>query len=245
MKLGTCGWGFLRAKDYFGENWKEKFSSVLQAYAKLFSCVEINSTFYRVPRLTTPIKWRKEVDEVNKKFEFTVKMSKIVTHLHKFAGEECLKIYKTYEEICYNLGAKVLLLQTAAGFKPTSANIKNFRLFLKKARPKIQLVWEPRGVWYDMPSQIEEICEEFNVIHGVDPFRDEPLYFAKDKIAYFRLHGFGKPSMYNYVFSDRELKELIRIIDNLKLKKKIKTFYVFFNNMSMYEDALRFAKLLK
>jgi len=242
VKVGTCGWGYLRAKDYFGSEWKNKFSSVLQAYAQLFNCVEINSTFYRIPRLTTPVKWREEANEVNKKFEFTVKASKIITHLHKFAGEECLRIFKIYEEICQGLKANLLLLQTAAGFKPTSENIKNLRSFLKKIKPKIQLVWEPRGAWYDDPKQIEEICQEFNVIHGVDPFRNQPLYFGENKIAYFRLHGFGKASMYQYTFSDQELKELKKTIQSLE--KKVKIFYVFFNNMTMYEDALRFERLL-
>ncbi|MGB9612762.1 MAG: DUF72 domain-containing protein [Candidatus Margulisiibacteriota bacterium] len=242
IKVGTCGWGFLRPKDYFGENWKDKFASTLQAYAKLFDEVEINSTFYRIPRLTTSLKWRKEVDEVNRNFEFTVKISKIITHLHKFLGEECTKIYKIYEEICHNLKAEVLLFQTAAGFKPTSENIKNMKSFFKKIKPKIKLVWEPRGAWYKDQSLIADLCEEFNIIHGVDPLRNEPLYFSKDKIAYFRLHGFGKPSIYNYVFNEQELKRLKKIIEGLK--RKVKTFYVFFNNMAMYEDALRFCKLI-
>lgn len=242
IKIGTCGWGYLSAKEYFGENWKDKFSSILQAYSKLFDCVEINSTFYRIPRSNTPIKWREEVDQVNKKFEFTVKASKIITHLHKFAGEECLRILEIYEEICHNLKAELLLLQTAAGFKPTAANIKNLRSFLKKAKPKVQLIWEPRGAWYDNPKQIKDICEEFDIIHGVDPFRNEPLYFSKSKVAYFRLHGFGKPSMYSYTFSNQELKELADIVKNLK--GKVETFYVFFNNMTMYEDALRFKEIL-
>lgn len=241
IKIGTCGWGYLNTKEYFGSNWKDKYASVLQAYAKLFDCVEVNSTFYRIPRLTTPLKWRREVDEVNKSFEFTVKLSKIITHDHKFSGGECLKVYKIYEEICNGLDAKVLLIQTAASFKPTPINISNLTSFLKKIQPKIKLVWEPRGAWYDEPKLIRKICSDFEVIHCVDPFRNEPLYFGRDKIAYFRLHGFGKPSMYNYIFSEQELKKLKQIIK--KLSGKVKMVYVFFNNMNMYQDALRFKKL--
>ncbi len=242
IKIGCCGWGFFRPKEYFGENWKKRFSSTLQAYSKLFDTVEVNSTFYRIPRLTTPIKWRQVVDKVNKKFEFTVKASKIITHLHKFAGEECIRIYKIYEEICKSLNSEFLLLQTAASFRPTPTNIKNLKSFLKRIKPKVRLVWEPRGDWYNNPPLIKEICEEFDVIHCVDPLGYEPLYFSKDKIAYFRLHGFGKPSIYNYKFNNTELKTLKNIIK--PLKKRAKTFYIFFNNFYMYEDALRFAKLI-
>lgn len=240
IKIGNCGWGFFRTKDYFGAGWKKKYESVLQAYAELFDLVEVNSSFYRIPQVKTAEKWRKQV---GRDFEFTVKCHQIVTHKDRFATKESIRVYKIMEEICGALHAKIMLLQSPAGFHATKENIKNVRVFLKKIKPKVQLTWEPRGDWWDDPKLIKSICEEFNIITCVDPFRNEPLYFGRSKFAYFRLHGFGKPMMYNYKFSQKELKGLRRMIKEREAKAKI--FYVLFNNMYMYEDALRFEKLIQ
>jgi len=240
IKIGNCGWGFFRTKDYFGAEWKEKYESILQAYADLFDLVEVNSSFYRIPQIKTALKWREQIDKINPDFEFTVKCHQIVTHKDRFATKESVRIYKVMEEICQALRAEIMLLQCPAGFHATKDNIKNLKSFLKKAKPRVVLTWEPRGDWWNDPKLIKSICEEFNLINCVDPFRNDPQYFSKRKTAYFRLHGFGKPMMYNYKFSDKELKELSRRIK--EYQGKAKTFYVLFNNMYMYEDALRFAR---
>ncbi len=240
IKIGNCGWGFFRTKDYFGADWKKKYESALQAYAELFDLVEVNSSFYKIPQLKTALKWR---EQVGPDFEFTVKCNQIVTHKDRFASKESVRIYKMMEEICQALRAKIMLLQCPAGFHATKENIQNLRNFLKKIKPKVLLSWEPRGDWWDDSKLIKSICEEFNIINCVDPFRNDPLYFGKSKIAYFRLHGFGKPMMYNYKFSKKELEGLLRKMR--ECEGKAKTFYVLFNNMYMYEVALRFRKLLQ
>lgn len=69
------------------------------------------------------------------------------------------------------------------------------------------------------------------------PFRSEPLYFGKKKIAYFRLHGFGSTSMYNYSFSLNELKSLKKKIEKLDDVERV---YVMFNNSDSFENATQF-----
>ena len=90
--------------------------------------------------------------------------------------------------------------------------------------------WEPRGAWpHDL---IRRLCEELDLIHCVDPFKNEPLFGGLD---YFRLHGAAD---YVYTYTDKELEIL---------RKKIseKTTYVMFNNNTMKQDALRFLDILK
>jgi uncharacterized protein YecE (DUF72 family) len=242
IKVGCCGWGYFSGKQFIGENWKDKFKSVLQAYSSLFSCVEINSTFYRIPKLETAEKWLKEVREINKDFVFTVKCNQTVTHQDQFKTKKSISVFNLMKEVCKKLDASVLLLQCPAGFKATKENIRSFQNFLKNIdRGDLVLTWEPRGKSWT-PEIVKEICEKFNLVHCVDPFRNEPLWFGKREIAYFRLHGFGKPSMYNYNFSVEELKQLKEKINALK---KIKDFWVFFNNVEMYQNALQFIKILE
>jgi uncharacterized protein YecE (DUF72 family) len=242
IKTGCCGWGYMRIRDFFGEEETSKFKSILQAYAALFQTVEINSTFYRIPKLTTAEKWRKEADEINKDFEFTVKCSQLVTHIIRFT-KGSVKFFDIMKDICKNLDAEVLLFQSPAGFKATDENVARIESFFENIdRGNLILTWECRGSWLENPGLVKKICKKFDIIHCVDPFRNEPLYFGKNKIAYFRLHGFGLLSMYHYNFSTNELNQLKEKVEKLK---KLKEIFVFFNNSECYLNAIQFMKLLE
>lgn len=239
IKVGCCGWNYLNAKEYFGQNWKDKFKSKLHAYAKLFDLVEINSTFYRIPKLTTANKWREEVDFINPKFEFTIKCSQIITHQDKFSSKTSIWAFNRMKEIAKALRAKILLFQTPASFKPTEENLKNVKRFFNNIdRENFILVWEVRWKKDWTPEIVKKLFSELKVNQVVDPFRQD-CFFAKD-LFYYRLHGLGKPSMYRYKFSDQELRELVK-----KVKESKKDSYIFFNNIEMYEDSLRFMKILR
>ncbi len=54
-----------------------KGSSRLTYYASLFNTVEINSTFYKIPRAKTIIRW---TEEVPREFRFTFKLNREITH---------------------------------------------------------------------------------------------------------------------------------------------------------------------
>ena len=97
------------------------------------------------------------------------------------------------------------------------------------ARECLLLVWEPRGQWSD--RVITSLCQELGLIHCVDPLEKAPLYGTTN---YFRLHG--GPG-YRHRYSDEELERLREIVSN-------KESYVLFNNITMYDDAVRFTRLL-
>jgi uncharacterized protein YecE (DUF72 family) len=242
VHIGCCGWSYLDEREFAGLI-KRKYLSKLQAYVQLFSTVEINSTFYRLPRLSTAQKWRQEADASNPKFEFTVKAYQGITHLHRFSGES-VSLFNQLKEICRALKASVLLFQSPASFRPTDASLKAMRSFFKEIeREDLVLVWEPRGKWYDDPGLIAELCEKHRLVHCVDPFRNDALAFGEAKIAYCRLHGFGRPSMYHYDFSEEELRRLHSILKSLP--RSLHQSYVFFNNVSCYRNGLEFMELLE
>ncbi|MDI6825588.1 MAG: DUF72 domain-containing protein [Candidatus Aenigmarchaeota archaeon] len=239
IKIGCCGWGYFSSKNYFGENWKERFKSVLQAYASKFNIVEVNSTFYRIPKLLTAQKWREEVDEINKDFEFTIKLSQIITHEDQFSSKTSIWAFNQMKQIARALRSKILLFQSAAGFKPTKENLEKVKKFFKNIdREDFILVWEVRWQKDWTPEIVKKLFFDLNVCQCVDPFRQD-CFFTKD-LFYYRLHGLGKPSMYNYKFSDEELKRLAEKVRGTK-----KETYVLFNNTQMYEDALKFEKFLE
>ncbi|MBI4547989.1 MAG: DUF72 domain-containing protein [Ignavibacteriae bacterium] len=241
LHIGCCGWSYLIEKN-FSKQIAHKASSKLQSYAQLFDTVEINSTFYRLPTMTTAQKWFKEAREVNKKFTFTVKAYQGITHINRF-GEKSKPIFKQMQEVCHPLRATIVLFQSPASFAPSALNIKKMKLFFSTVdSEELTFVWEPRGKWYEEPQTIIDVCEEFNLIHCVDPFRNEPLVFGRENITYFRLHGFGKPSMYRYNFSDKELEQLNDLTTTCS--KKLRHIYIFFNNVFCYENAYTFRDLI-
>lgn len=241
MRVGCCGWGYLDANQFFGlDDWRKKYKHKLQAYADVFDLVEVNSTFYRIPRVSTAEGWRALVDELNERFEFTVKCSKIITHEDRFEGEDSLRAYGKIAEIAKALRAEIVLFQTPASYRNEEENVETLRSFFRRVdRGDLVFAWEPRGKsWFGSPGAIRSLCQELDLVHCTDPFNVFPVAFSSSRIPYLRLHG--KPpgkQMYRYAYRDEDLAELRSKLSELKGQSDA---YVLFNNTSMYDDARRF-----
>ena len=99
---------------------------------------------------------------------------------------------------------------------------------------------ELRGRWKNRPELVAGIIEEFDLMHVVDPFRCECV--SETELAYYRLHGIGGEDVnYSYKYTSRDLEDLRSYV----LKTKAKKSFVFFNNISMSQDASRFKKVIE
>ncbi|MGB9758047.1 MAG: DUF72 domain-containing protein [Candidatus Bipolaricaulaceae bacterium] len=241
IRVGCCGWSALRPKDFGEDDWQKKYRHRLQLYAAHFPLVEVNSTFYKLPRPQTAAQWRELADEVNPKFEFTVKVHQDVTHTDRFRGELSRRSFSRTAEIARILRAKVLLLQCPASFGPTPENEKALRDFLLEiGRDDFILVWEPRGAWEKEPERVRAICEEFGLVHCTDPFKWLPV--GNGPLFYLRLHGAPPGTkMYRYTYTDSDLSWLLQTVRGLRGE----TVYILFNNDTMANDARRFLSLLE
>ncbi|MFN4133618.1 MAG: DUF72 domain-containing protein [Candidatus Hadarchaeales archaeon] len=242
--VGCCGWAVGKSE-----------------YFKTFKTVEIQSTFYRLPKVETAEKWRREAPEG---FVFCMKAWQAITHLPTsptwrrsgFSAEELeekeygwlrptkdnFEAWEKTLEISKELGARICVIQCPPNFRATEENEKNMRRFLSKIeRGGTILGWEPRGDWAEHPEKVKELCEELDLVHVVDPLRNLPLHLGSKKVAYFRLHGFGKPSIYNYRYSQEELRRAAEI----SVESRAREVYCMFNNLYMAEDASRLMKILK
>ncbi len=236
--IGCCGWAYFHPAD-FGDR---PAANRLQAYAQRFNTVEINSTFYRLPRPSTAEKWAMEAKTGNPDFEFTLKAYRGITHFERFAGQS-LAYFEQLREIAGILQSEIILFQTPPGLTPTPENRKTMGQFFHRLnRHGLHLAFEPRGSWYATAELIGEFCQQHDLIHCVDPFRNDPLYFGRGKIGYFRLHGFGKKSMYYYDFSEAELLALKDRVT--PWADKLKRIYIFFNNSACYANALSFREMM-
>lgn len=232
IKIGCCGFPVGR-KEYY----------------KYFRVVELQSTFYQVPRLDTVNRWREEAPPG---FEFAIKAWQLITHSPTSPTYRRLKlkikesrkkgygffkptdeVFLAYEKLCEIakiLRAKIILFQSPASFRPCNENVNNIKKFFKKVkRYNFIFAWEPRGEWPQ--GLIMKLCKELNLNHCVDPFKTGSVY---GEIKYYRLHGL---TGYNYRYKEVDLMRLKRLLD------RSLNIYVLFNNTNMFKDALAFKKL--
>ncbi len=73
---GTSGLVLPVPQSLYPTEFQDK--SRLEYYASLFNSVEINSSFYKMPMISTVSKWAESVGD---HFQFTFKLSKIITHV--------------------------------------------------------------------------------------------------------------------------------------------------------------------
>lgn len=221
-----------------------------ETYFRHFPAVEIQQTFYRLPLPETARRWRAEVPEG---FQFTLKAWQVITHppqspTYRKAGiavpegqqdqyggfrptPPVLAAWEQTREIALALRAPIVVFQCPASFTPTSENIAAMRVFFGTVdRGGLVFAWEPRGDWPD--EVVASLCRELNLLHCVDPFVRPTVTSGT---AYFRLHGIGG---YRYRFTEADLVCLTEMC------QPFETAYVFFNNVSMWDDALRFRDLL-
>src|SRR3954468_295367 len=77
IHIGTSGWHY---KHWLGPFFPTDFKpeEYLKFYADRFKTVELNNSFYHLPRETSLETWRKTV---SKDFVFAVKASRFITHI--------------------------------------------------------------------------------------------------------------------------------------------------------------------
>ncbi|MEM3672668.1 MAG: DUF72 domain-containing protein [Candidatus Bathyarchaeia archaeon] len=222
IKVGCCG-----------------FPTSMKKYFENLSLVELNTTFYQYPRIETVRGWR---EKAPKNFEFTVKAHQDISHKSKMKVEDAsVQAFNRMKQICKVLNSRILLFQTPASFRPD--RLAEAEKFFRKIKCEdLALVWETRGPQWEKTEtyeKLEKVLKELDITHVTDPFKTLPAYTGE--IAYFRLHGLGK-QMYYYQYSDAELQKLKELIT--PYEKKARAVYVLFNNLSMFDDALRFTEYL-
>lgn len=245
--IGTCGWSVRGGR---------------RAYFEKFDCIEIQSTFYKLPSETTAAKW---AEEAPPGFRYTMKAFQAVTHpptspTWRKAGitvpegkrdrygflkptEENFEAWEQTVKIARAVGAKVVVVQCPASFRATDENAENLVEFFKTAgEPPFAVGLELRGNWRENEKLVAKLCDDLGLIHVVDPFRWYPP-LSKHPTAYFRLHGIGRGEVnYRYKYTDEDLARLKEFVERaLESREEI---YVMFNNLFMAQDAERFKELI-
>jgi uncharacterized protein YecE (DUF72 family) len=201
--------------------------SRLQYYASLFSSLEINSIFYKLPRSSTVVNW---AESVPANFRFTFKVSKTITHVKglNFAIKDVNDFMKTVENIGEKKGC--LLAQFPPSLKIEKLNeLQRLLETLGEAtyNSDWKLAIEFRDAsWYE--REVYELLEEHHaamVIQDI-PKSATPLNDVRGDFIYLRFHG--PEPRYRGDYSDEFLKQYAGYINAWISEKK--TVYAYFNN---------------
>ena len=139
LYLGTQGFAF---DDWVGPFYPPGTpkTAYLEAYARHFATVEIDSTFYASPRRSVVEGWRRRTPEG---FLFAAKFPRLITHDKKLEGAlpEALAFIDTMQLLGEKLG--VLTLQFAYDFTPDMA--PRLDAFLGDLPPNVRYAVEVRN----------------------------------------------------------------------------------------------------
>jgi uncharacterized protein YecE (DUF72 family) len=235
IRIGIAGW----SNPPVTKADRPSQQSHLAYYAAHFSCVEINSSFYRPHQGVTYARWR---DETPAAFRFCVKMPRSITHegrLQRCAGE----IARFYEEVSH-LRPKLaaILVQLPPSLEYDGRTARAFFRSVPRQRG-IRVVCEPRHVsWFSSAAQ--NALTELKISRvAADPARHPG---AQDpggarRFAYFRWHG--SPRMYYSKYSDAQLA----VFANTVAASAATEIWCVFDNTARHaawDNARRFRALL-
>jgi uncharacterized protein YecE (DUF72 family) len=133
--VGTSGWQY--------DDWRGRFypkdlpkSEWLRYFSEAFPTVEVNNTFYQLPKEETFVAWREASADG---FLVTVKASRYITHLRRL--RDCRDPVRLLWSRCRRLGRKLgpVLFQLPPNFKADVDLLRGFlRLLPKSMRPAFE-----------------------------------------------------------------------------------------------------------
>ncbi|MGH7275306.1 MAG: DUF72 domain-containing protein [Nitrospiria bacterium] len=249
--IGTSGFSY---KEWKGPFYPEKLPDreMLRYYAASFPAVEINSTFYAIPRSEN---MEIMVKKTEGKLEFVVKAHQDLTHNREKADEALPPFKAALKPLQDHKVLSCVLLQFPYSFHHNLKN-RDHLAILGERMEEIPLVAEFRNKWWAQDKTFEFLrkqkigycCVDEPLLPGLMP----PTAVATSPIGYVRFHGRNKEKWwkhekaqerYDYLYTEDELKDwVVRIKALLPLVKKI---FVFFNNHPRGQAAINALAMVK
>ncbi|MBV8808839.1 MAG: DUF72 domain-containing protein [Acidobacteriaceae bacterium] len=236
IRIGTSGWHY---KHWIGPFYPEKTpaSKMLAYYQQQFNTVEVNNSFYHLPKQASLECWR---DSTPADFVFAAKGSRFLTHMKKLKDAEqgLQRFLEAIETLRQKLGP--ILFQLPPQWDVDFERLNTFLRLLPKHH---RYSFEFRNATWHIPH-IYGLLREHNAAYCAFHLAGEhsPVEITAD-FAYVRLHGPG--GKYQGSYSERALADWSERIS--KWKRDLKAVYVYFDNdQAGYaaQDALRLKSLV-
>ncbi|MBU0579756.1 MAG: DUF72 domain-containing protein [Candidatus Margulisbacteria bacterium] len=218
LHIGTSGWSY---KDWQGRFYPKDLPAFKQFnyYQKHFKTVEINNTFYHLPKKITVKNWYKKA---KKNFIFAIKGSRFITHIKRL--KDCKKPLDVFFEVIKHFKNKKgpILWQLPPSFKRDEKRLESFIKLLPKSYKHAFEFRNPE--WFR--DSVYELLNKYKcafVIYDMPGLKTPDIITAD--FAYIRFHG--ATSLYGTKYTNKFLNEWYK---KIKKWKKVKDVYIYFNN---------------
>ena len=200
--VGTSGFSYKEWKgSFYPEDLPEK--QMLRFYGEQFRSVEINNTFYRMPKDSVVQAWAAEVAP---DFRFVLKASQRITHMQRLkdAGDSVAYFLKVAGALKEHLGP--VLFQLPPFLKK---DVSRLRDFLKLLPSQVRSAMEFRHEsWFD--SEVFELLREHQIALCIAEAEDgvETPFVSTADWGYLRLRrpDYGDPELQKWVDTVRDQK---------------------------------------
>lgn len=243
LHIGTMGFSY---KDWNGVFYPHemKARNYLSYYSRVFNSVEIDSSFYGTPGLSTVKRW---VYATHPDFLFSLKVPKVITHDLNLvnAGGLMAEFLDRVQILGDRLG--VILLQFPPSFDLLHLN--NLIDFVRKLPSGFRFAIEIRNQsWYTVEQELADILGEKSIAWASTHYPDLPkkIHITAD-FVYIRWIGqHGSYRVHNYERRDRS-EEIIDWLGMIRtVENQVSNVFGYFNNDFAgfaAGTALRFMKL--
>lgn len=237
LHIGTSGWSY---KEWKGLYYPEKLKPIqyLHFYSQEFKCVEVNSSFYHLPRAQTVLNWALAVPE---DFRFCPKLSRYISHYQKLhdAADNLRLFFNVFDPIKDKLGPILIQLPAQVTFKREVA--APFFDLLRSGYPEYEFALEVRHESWLEPQSVE-LLQQYDIslviAQSSRPFPYHELITTQH--VYLRFHGPGK--FYASRYDDAAMLSYAQ--KSATWLREGRSVWAFFNN-TFYGDAIENARLLE
>ncbi|MBL7706683.1 MAG: DUF72 domain-containing protein [Taibaiella sp.] len=217
---------YIGCSGFYYKEWKALFypeglpqKDWFKFYCRHFNTIEINSSFYRKPSLSSLQKWYAESPP---DFLFSMKAPRLVTHLKRFQIER-EEINSFYELLESGLREKLatILFQLPPSFSYTPERLD---LICSRLDNRWHNVLEFRHASWWQQAVFDRLQQQQLIFCGQNyPGTLPESAIINNELVYYRFHG--KPVLYKSEYSPDVLRHTLDEID-----KKADRAFIYFNN---------------
>jgi len=203
IRLGTQGWGW--------SHWVGRFyppgirpEEYLAFYPRVFDTVEIDTTFYGIPRRSTVLRWANKVPDG---FRFAPKMPQVITHTNGLEGgyEDLTTFLETMSLLGDKLGPLLVQLPPTFGYHNLDA-LRGFLCLLREIAEGLRFAIEFRNASL-LREDVLSLLREHDMALCLNDLEWMPFSLeTTTDFAYFR--WLGRPARnHNTTLGPRDLTE--------------------------------------
>ena len=220
VRIGCSGWNYA--------HWREVVYPTglpparwLEHYATLFDTVEVNATFYRLPKRDSVARW---VEQTPPDFVFAVKASRYLTHLKRLTdlGQGVERFYERIEPLVRSPKLGPVLWQLPANFHRDDDRLARALAALPDGRHCFEFRHES---WF--VPEVYEILRRHAaaLVVGDHPERPFQAHELTADWTFIRFHYGHRGRKGNY--SERELEDWAQRIEDWRRRVEV---FAYFNN---------------